>query len=98
MHGGLHTHVGDGVEEGEVGAAHVGVADAVVEAAQRSEHERGRERGDQARGRQRAKPPRMVPQRARARWEPVDLHEGVQTELLAVMSILHRKMHVLLTI
>lgn len=43
-----HTHVGNGVEEGEVGSPHAGVTDAVEEAAHGGEHEGGGEGGQQA--------------------------------------------------
>ena len=46
------THVGNGVQEGQVGAAHTRVTDPVEEAAHSSEHERGREGGQEATHRQ----------------------------------------------
>lgn len=42
------THVGNGVEEGEVGSPHARVTDAIEEAAHGCEHQCGGEGGQQA--------------------------------------------------
>ena len=44
---GMLTHVCNGVEEGEVGAPHIRIADAVEEAAHCGEHQRGSEGREQ---------------------------------------------------